>query len=59
MEQLRLKVKNEMNNKALKIISRVLKDHNREKCTMTDMMDTKKEIQFKPLSIADPSYRLI
>ncbi|CDW88802.1 UNKNOWN [Stylonychia lemnae] len=59
LEQLRLKVKNEMNNKTFKTMSKVLKDHNREKFTMTDMMDLNQEIQFKPSLILDQEYKFV
>eukprot|EP00347_Sterkiella_histriomuscorum_P018385 403345701 len=59
LEQLRLKVKNETNNKTQKTIGRVLKDHCREKFAQTDMMDLRKEIIHKPFSITDPDFKIV
>lgn len=59
LEYLRLKVKNEVGNKNLKIMGRVLKEHMREKFIQTDLCDLDREIIFKPLGITDPDFNAI
>jgi len=59
LEQLRLKVKNELNNKVLKVVGTVLKDNQREKLTITDINDLRNEVEIKPYVVTDPEYATI
>ena len=48
-----------MNNKTVLTISHVLKDHTRERFTMTDIYDLRKDIKLQTDEIIDPDCKVI